>query len=1598
MTKHVIYAEYLALFVGLCLTLYPLSTSRADDFWPTEPDWVSPDTLFTMSVALADLDLDGRLDLVTGNYSYPYNFSGSPHNLQEGDIGWHLVGYRWNSSDSTFDNSTNFTDLLRCIDCIALADYDRDGDIDIAFGAVVGKGGDGGVWVLKNKRVTSYYPPPTFANLFAESFSEHPDDSYDCHCVRWADVNNDGRMDLATLEVGGLVRIYINQSDTSFSTDPIKCDLGPSCPYPANTSPTYTPGERDDPFSAAPLPYAIPGTTMEFGDMDHDGDLDLFVNVAGIPRVYINSGTGDFYSPSNFWEADAKEDMFCASFGFYDGDTTLALAIGSRALSNPDGHHPFCWRNDIYKLVSGRLQHVWQSIEYPGRTPKTQYVSDIQWAFMGDSSDQTMDLITAAYGICDSVDGNGYVIWDTARGLEMYYADPSDSDSCAWQSSTIDLSTSLALGDVDGLGNVQGRISIDSANYGDDTRLFYASRWPFYKVDSLRFYHDSTSMSSPLPPYAYDTQNGWISVADTLFPTNWDSMVIYYRYSRQLDLAVGNDGFNVLYFYNDNEPSRYDYDPPDPQIIIAPIANPHHYNPDDYGISPTDSNLNLMEPDGLGATHYGTGMWDFDAPPPDQYASDHPDVKRIGLEVSQGMETFQGHYFWDWTDKMLNALYEEDKNTFIYDWAGPPWAPSDINDNFYIDYRLKSMYIRNLVNRYRPYGVYGQNNGWGDWGADIFQMLNEPNGIRSSEIPRHNDPKIETIARYMFYNYQMIKEIQEGAYADSILLQMATPNWGGYCPMSPDTHWTWLDSAEYWSTPMPYLNQLNATQLPDIPDSYDRVLWYYTDYICLQSYNPHDPFALAYADTAGLLKLGVEHLFWSYYTPGMADYYGNPEGHDFSPVMKIDNTHWSEHPFLVFEWTFERDWWNEADEGVPKSDFTAAEIAELFTVDVFPTNANKDHCLLKYDLPWLGMDPRYTGLVDDCAQLLNDPYPNTSTGNPITGTHVHPEIVTTFLPDSTDPEVFRYTYHYDNNITDRYIHFLKTEWKFGPGRTMLSDSMYVIADPNGWDFDYLGLDYSCAGGTPKVDCYTASGAQFQKDVDSSAGGEYVHFTQGEMGPGMLIMHENETDSQTDYGQTICLHPGWNLVSWHLRIEDPDSIITNYLAMNEILDSTNTWFFADSDNAVYKYDVPAPHNYPDESGSDLWEWNRRHAYYIYLENFHPWQYTNLPVLDSIPFTISPDAAWDQSLDSLNYAREWFFMGYACPGLEKLASVPDTEQTASGDPAFFSYEGPFHWLIWEENEPHHYPIYDLKIIKTDDGKVYVPTPAQFNRVVDQIGVLEPGRGYFLGFATDSSTQTYNFAGWSAEPIWQNNALPPNPNAPGSQIASSAHFQFKPYTHWFYPVMIDTVDLQETPMALGDEIGVFDGEICVGSAQYAGAFPMILACWEDDIATPDELDGYTDNNDMTFIWYDVSSNTEAEFIPPPGTLAAEEDDQIAPTHSGFGAGFYAMRSFAYGVGTTIQLPQEYKLCQNFPNPFNSATVIPLELPQRSQITLDLFNVRGQKVATLYEGVQNAGWPKIRYDASRLASGMYFYRLIAKGLERGGRHEDVGKMLVLK
>ena len=81
--------------------------------------------------------------------------------------------------------------------------------------------------------------------------------------------------------------------------------------------------------------------------------------------------------------------------------------------------------------------------------------------------------------------------------------------------------------------------------------------------------------------------------------------------------------------------------------------------------------------------------------------------------------------------------------------------------------------------------------------------------------------------------------------------------------------------------------------------------------------------------------------------------------------------------------------------------------------------------------------------------------------------------------------------------------------------------------------------------------------------------------------------------------------------------------------------------------------------------------------------------------------------------------------------------------------------------------------------------------------------------------------------------------------------------------------------------------------------------------------------------------------------------------------------------GIGERAVTPAEYSLEQNYPNPFNPLTTIAYQLAERGRVRLDIFNVLGERVATLVDRDQEAGTYQLYWDAHGFASGSYYYRL---------------------
>jgi len=111
----------------------------------------------------------------------------------------------------------------------------------------------------------------------------------------------------------------------------------------------------------------------------------------------------------------------------------------------------------------------------------------------------------------------------------------------------------------------------------------------------------------------------------------------------------------------------------------------------------------------------------------------------------------------------------------------------------------------------------------------------------------------------------------------------------------------------------------------------------------------------------------------------------------------------------------------------------------------------------------------------------------------------------------------------------------------------------------------------------------------------------------------------------------------------------------------------------------------------------------------------------------------------------------------------------------------------------------------------------------------------------------------------------------------------------------------------------------------------------------------------------------------------------------------GKYLIDSTATAIKKTVEVPQDFIVCKNYPNPFNPVTNIEFNLPYRARVTIDVYNAAGEIVSRLINNQSNAGKKTVRFDASGFASGVYFYNLKIYSNDMGFKN-FTGKMILLK
>ena len=172
----------------------------------------------------------------------------------------------------------------------------------------------------------------------------------------------------------------------------------------------------------------------------------------------------------------------------------------------------------------------------------------------------------------------------------------------------------------------------------------------------------------------------------------------------------------------------------------------------------------------------------------------------------------------------------------------------------------------------------------------------------------------------------------------------------------------------------------------------------------------------------------------------------------------------------------------------------------------------------------------------------------------------------------------------------------------------------------------------------------------------------------------------------------------------------------------------------------------------------------------------------------------------------------------------------------------------------------------------------------------------------------------------------------------------------------------------------------------------------------------------NEVTLNWstaselnnfgFEVQRSTEGEefvtvgFVTGHGTTTETRSYRFVDVNLTTGTYSYRLKQIDFGgafqysdvVNVNVTAPVQFELSQNYPNPFNPSTTINFSIPQSSNVTLRVFNTLGQEVKTLINQYMVTGAHSIKFDASDLNSGIYFYKLEV------GQFAEVRKMMLVK
>jgi hypothetical protein len=281
--------------------------------------------------------------------------------------------------------------------------------------------------------------------------------------------------------------------------------------------------------------------------------------------------------------------------------------------------------------------------------------------------------------------------------------------------------------------------------------------------------------------------------------------------------------------------------------------------------------------------------------------------------------------------------------------------------------------------------------------------------------------------------------------------------------------------------------------------------------------------------------------------------------------------------------------------------------------------------------------------------------------------------------------------------------------------------------------------------------------------------------------------------------------------------------------------------------------------------------------------------------------------------------------------------------------------------------------VQIVTNNSGEIYWPETG-----INSIGDMTPGQGYKIFVGSDTKLIYPSLNSENQNFVTDDNILSRNK----TNADNKKHYVINKVSTGIASVLLVEIE----GLFFGNEIGVWteSGKL-VGSGHVING-KAALTVWGRNEFLPDNDFGA---NMQESLWLTLwSAGMEKEY--PLKIIALHTiDGQIRDQQNLF---FEPDAILIAKVEIEETIPQSYTLEQNFPNPFNPTTTIRYEIPRDAKVTIDVYNLLGQKIRTLVDEEHSAGVYQIVFTGEMLASGVYFYRIQA------GNYTEIKKMVLLR